>query len=128
MSTVSVYCPCCSNLAYINCCGPFHTNKANPASPEAMMRSRYAAYVLHLIDYLVATTHAETRNLYRKKDIENWSKQNLWLKLEIISAAKDKVEFKAYYQHDSKNFIHHENSTFKMENKRWYYLSGEYFN
>lgn len=125
---MGVKCPCCSNFEYRNCCEPFHLNKAIPATPEVTMRSRYAAYALHLIDYLIATTHPETRNLHRKKDIENWSKQNLWLKLEIISATHDKVEFKAYYCYGSEEYIHHENSTFKMENQRWYYLSGTYFN
>lgn len=124
---MTVNCPCCSNFEYHNCCEPFHTNQTIPTTPEAMMRSRYAAYVLHLTDYLIATIHPETRNLHRKKDIESWSKQNTWLKLEIISATNDKVEFKAHYQYGSKNFIHHENSSFKMENKRWYYLSGAYF-
>ncbi len=120
-------CPCCSNLPYQSCCEPFHANHTIPATPEALMRSRYAAYALHLIDYLIETTHASIRHFCNKKDIENWSKQNLWLKLEIISAFNDKVEFKAYYQYGSRNFIHHENSTFKMENKRWYYLNGDYF-
>ena len=124
---MSVNCTCCSNLAYHNCCEPFHTNKAVPTTPETLMRSRYAAYVLQLIDYLVGTTHPETRNLYRKKDIENWAKQNLWLKLEIMSTTHDTVEFKAYYRQGSRDYTHHEKSTFKMENKRWYYLSGEYF-
>ena len=128
MSIVLVKCPCCSNLAYENCCEPFHKNQDIPATPEALMRSRYAAYALHLIDYLIETTHPDIRHLHLKKDIEKWSKQNYWLKLEIISAINTKVEFKAYYQFNAKNFIHHESSTFKMENKRWYYLSGEYFN
>ncbi len=121
-------CPCCSNLPYSNCCEPFHTNQAIPANPEALMRSRYGAYALYLIDYLIATTYPNIRHLHLKKDIENWSKQNVWLKLEIISALDDQVEFKAYFESDSKQYIHHENSTFKMKNRRWYYLSGEYFN
>ena len=119
-------CPCCSNLEYHNCCEPFHTNKELPSTPEALMRSLYAAYALHLIDYLIATTHSQTRNLHLKKDVENWAKQNIWLKLEIIAASNDKVEFKAYYRNAAKDYTHHENSTFKMENNRWYYLSGEY--
>lgn len=120
-------CPCCSNIAYSNCCEPFHKNQTLPTTPEATMRSRYAAYALHLIDYLLETTHSETRDLHRKQDIENWAKQNVWLQLEIISAQNDKVEFRAYYQSGIKKYTHHENSTFKMENDRWYYLSGEYF-
>lgn len=120
-------CPCCSNLTYQSCCEPFHTNQANPLTPEALMRSRYSAYALHLIHYLLETTHPNIRNLHLKKDIENWSKQNLWIKLEIISAVIDQIEFKAHFQTGSKNFIHHELSTFKLENGKWYYLSGEYF-
>lgn len=123
-----VNCPCCSNLAYDKCCEPFHVKQTYPSTPEALMRSRYAAYVLNLISYLIETTHVETRHLHKRKDIKNWSLQNHWLKLEIISAFNDKVEFKAFYQFNSKNYLHHENSTFKMENGKWYYLSGEYFN
>ena len=123
-----INCPCCSSFSYQNCCEPFHTNITIPLTPEALMRSRYAAYALNLVDYLIETTHPENRHLQQKKDIENWSRQNSWLKLEIISAVDDQVEFKAYYQSNSKNFIHHENSIFKMKNYKWYYLSGKYFN
>ncbi|MCZ4243549.1 YchJ family protein [Pedobacter punctiformis] len=120
-------CACCSGLSYADCCKPFHQNKAIPASAEALMRSRYCAYALHLIDYLVETTHKSQRHLHAKKAVQNWAVANIWLKLEICEAMGEVVEFKAYYQNGSQLHIHHERSTFKLEHGKWYYLSGQFF-
>ena len=127
-NSMSDLCPCCSTLSYADCCEPYHLGMAKPATPEILMRSRYCAYALHLIDYLVQTTHPANRNLYQKDEIENWAKRSQWLKLEICNANQDKVEFKAYYLNGGTTYIHHENSTFKKEHGIWYYLKGSYFN
>jgi SEC-C motif-containing protein len=121
-------CPCCSNLIYAKCCEPYHLNMMVPATPEKLMRSRYSAYVMHLVAYLMQTTHPLVRYLYDEKEIENWAKANTWLKLEICVAQKDKVEFKAQYQNGLNTTIHHEISTFKKDNGVWYYLKGIFFN
>lgn len=121
-------CFCCSNLSYIQCCQPYHLGVSRAATPEILMRSRYSAYALHLIDYLVETTHPTKRHLYKKNEIENWATSNQWLKLEICKAHKDRVEFKAYYQNGAVTYIHHEDSLFKKEHRIWYYLEGAYFN
>lgn len=120
-------CFCCSNLSYDHCCQPYHLGTAKPATPEILMRSRYSAYALHLIDYLIQTTHPSKRHLYKRNEIENWATNNHWVKLEICKAKKDKVEFKAYYQQGIQTYMHHENSTFKKEQGVWYYLEGSYF-
>lgn len=122
-----VLCPCCTNLSYQNCCAPYHQGLAQAASPEILMRSRYSAYALHLIDYLIQTTHPSQRHLYSKKDIENWAKSSIWLKLEICRAVNDRVEFKAFYQSGTMTITHHELSTFKKEQETWYYLKGSHF-
>ena len=122
------FCPCCSTLSYVDCCQPYHLGVDRPVTPEILMRSRYSAYALHLIDYLIQTTHPVSRPQYQKDEIEHWAKSNYWLKLEICHAHQDKVEFKAYYQQGLKTYIHHENSTFKKEKGIWYYLKGSYFN
>lgn len=124
---MSESCFCCSNLSYAQCCQPHHLGAAKPATPEMLMRSRYSAYALHLIDYLVKTTHPSKRYLNQKSDIEQWATSNRWLRLEICNAHQDKVEFKAYYQQGDQVHIHHEYSTFKKENGIWYYLKGDYF-
>lgn len=39
----------------------------------------------------------------------------------------NKVEFKAHYtDEDGEKQMHHELSTFKMIQNRWYYVSGEF--
>ena len=117
-------CPCCSRINYQSCCEPYHIGKLKAPSPEALMRSRYAAYSLQLIDYLVQTTHPSVRMLYDKKSIAKWARENKWLKLEILSTKTDKVRFKAHYQSKDQYFIHHEDSTFEQEDGNWYYVKG----
>ena len=120
-------CPCGSNFSYIDCCQPYHQNKMLPPTPETLMRSRYTAYALHLVDYLMETTHPAKRILYNKVDIENWAKKNKWLRLEICQTNNDVVTFKAYYEHQLQLEIHHERSIFKKDGNRWFYFSGSYF-
>jgi SEC-C motif-containing protein len=119
-------CRCCSNLNYANCCEPYHLKQQKPLTPEQLMRSRFTAYAMHLIDYLIATTHASQRHLYQKNEIEHWAKSNVWLKLEICEAKNEIVEFKAYYRNGLKQFVHHERSVFKKESDTWFYLKGTY--
>lgn len=120
-------CPCCSDLKYQDCCETYHKGIANPPTPEALMRSRYSAYSLHLINYLVQSTHPSVRNLYLEEDIANWAKANDWLKLEILTTQRNKVRFKAHYQNGAQYLVHHEDSTFEQENGIWYYIKGEFF-
>lgn len=120
-------CKCCSGLSYHNCCKPFHQKQMLAPTPEVLMRSRYCAYALHLADYLVATTHPSVRHLYPKDAILAWAKANVWLRLEICNAAKDTVEFKAFYTHQNTMHIHHECSTFLKDKSQWFYLKGTYF-
>ena len=120
-------CYCCAKLSYENCCAPYHQNLAVAATPEILMRSRYSAYALNLVDYLLQTTYPSHRQLYKKEDLAHWATSNTWLKLEICSAQKDVVEFKAYYQNGGKQYIHHERSVFKLNDKVWYYFSSTNF-
>ena len=52
-------CPCGSGASYPRCCGRLHAG-APAADAEALMRSRYCAYVLLLEDYLRHTWHPDT--------------------------------------------------------------------
>lgn len=53
--------PCpCGNGAYATCCGRFHRGEAVPHTAEALMRSRYSAYVLGDEGWLRQTWHAST--------------------------------------------------------------------
>ena len=118
-------CPCCSGKLYSECCEPFHQKKKFAKNAEELMRSRYSAYVFPNADYLWETTIPENRKFYDKQEMEDWGKANTWNKLEIVNTSKSRIEFKAYYTNPAgKSQIHHEISTFKNVNNRWYYVSG----
>ena len=89
-------CYCNSNKSFENCCEPFLNKTIFPKTPEQLMRSRYAAYVLQKADYLMETTHIFERKYYSKSEILQWSKSNTWVKLEVVEAFDNIVEFKAY--------------------------------
>lgn len=117
---------CCGNeKPFEDCCQPLIEGKSKAKTAEQLMRSRYAAYVHHAIEYLIETTHFSTRKYYRRKDIEKWSKESTWLKLEILFASENQVEFKAYFRNKSTQIeIHHEKSTFIFENNQWFFVEG----
>lgn len=125
---MSLYvCPCGSGLAYTQCCRPFHAGKAAPTA-EALMRSRYSAYVLADAAYLHRSWHSSTR---LSKKILAQSKGLHWEKLEIIHTeagqSEDQtgfVEFIAYFFEDGQAQHLHERSRFVREKGRWVYLDA----
>ncbi|MBW8848652.1 MAG: hypothetical protein JF607_27295, partial [Burkholderiales bacterium] len=55
-------CPCGHPQLYAACCGRWHAAHAQSGTltaptPEALMRSRYSAFVLDLRPYLLASWH-----------------------------------------------------------------------
>lgn len=125
---MSKVCYCGSSNSYKECCEKFINSSQNAPTAEALMRSRYSAYATQAVGYLIATTAVLQRKLLIKSDILEWSQSNKWNKLEIIAATENTVEFKAYYT-DSNNlsYIHHEKSTFIIEDGKWYYVDGEFY-
>jgi SEC-C motif-containing protein len=51
-----------------------------------------------------------------------------WLKLDVLNAYENIVEFKAYYKENGKIAVLHEKSFFIEENGVWKYKDGELFN
>lgn len=120
-------CYCGSEKEYANCCQPYHLGREKAPTAEALMRSRYAAYCVKNVDYLLATTHASTRKYHDKVATLAFASENHWAKLEILNASETIVEFKAYYLNSSLTAqVHYEKSTFVKEDGSWYYVDGEY--
>jgi SEC-C motif-containing protein len=120
-------CHCGSSLSFKNCCEPYIKNLQKAPTAEALMRSRYSAFATGAADYLVSTTHPSKRKFHNKTEILEWSKNNHWIKLEVLSTTKTTVTFKAYFlDYELKAQIHNEHSTFIFENGNWYYVNGEY--
>lgn len=57
MSSKSIPCPCTSGKRYGDCCAPLHDGAREPQEGEELVRSRYAAFALGKIDYLIKTLH-----------------------------------------------------------------------
>jgi len=120
-------CPCGSAIALENCCLSLLKGEQFAQTAEALMRSRYTAYVLANATYLVDTTHPKMRHLYSKKSILQWASENQWLRLEIEYAAALQVIFRAYFKDkDGKEHQHYENSTFELLGDKIYYVSGTF--
>jgi SEC-C motif-containing protein len=118
-------CPCESGLVYERCCGRWHGGEPAPDA-QALMRSRYSAFVMCNEPYLLATWH-ETK---RPASIEFEPRQK-WLGLKIVDARTTgentaEVEFIARYRIGGGSAARlHERSRFVKENDRWLYVDGD---
>lgn len=121
------FCPCESGKLYNICCEPAHKG-STAATAEALMRSRYTAYVLGLEDYLLKTWAAETRPAALNLSADRLTK---WLGLQVKRAENTSetsaiVEFVARYKINGKAERLHEISQFVRVDGYWYYLAGTY--
>lgn len=126
-------CYCKSNKLYRDCCQPIHQGLAQATTAEALMRSRYSAFAIADINYLMRSHHPATRPVRDKKNILAFAKSVHWLGLQIVSTkaglegdSEGWVEFKATYLEQGKPHCIHENSYFVKEGAQWYYKSGEH--
>ena len=120
-------CPCrkkSETVAYVDCCGPFHSGLRAAATAEALMRSRYSAFALGKPDYLAATWHASTR-----PDHIGIEPERIWLQLRVVEARTEgdraTVEFIARSRLGGAGQALHEVSRFVREAGRWYYVDGK---
>ena len=89
------------------------------------MRSRYSAFALRLIDYLIFTSSKALNSQQSRKNLRHWAKANTWMNLEILYASNDQVTFKAYYKdQNQQKQVHHERSYFIREDGQWKYDKG----
>ncbi len=123
----SAPCPCGRPLPYAACCGRWHAGELHLLAPdaEALMRSRYSAFVRGLADYLLATWHPRTRPaaLSLEEGVH-------WLGLQVrqhrvLDEAHATVEFVARSKQGGRATRLHETSRFVREDGRWYYVDGD---
>jgi SEC-C motif-containing protein len=122
-------CYCGSKKSFQKCCESFINGIEKAPTALALMQSRYSAYATLQANYLLDTTHISERNYYSRSEILLWATSNHWLQLEILKSTETTVEFKAYFLDNKlQKQIHHELSTFKLENGSWFYVDGQFFN
>lgn len=127
-------CHCNSKDSFETCCQPIIKTQLLAKTAQQLMRSRYSAYVVADIDYLLKSHYSKTRPTKDRKAILNWTKSVRWVRLEIISTedglatdSRGMVEFKAFYIEDGVLQSIHERSIFVKENNLWFYKSGEHY-
>lgn len=118
-------CPCGLPASYDACCGRFHAvGGAAAPTAEALMRSRYSAFVKGDTAYLLRTWHPRTRPA--RLDLDPGMR---WTGLEILDTADGSafhttgtVTFRASYRGGSL----HERSRFERVDGAWVYVDGEF--
>lgn len=121
-------CACGSGQDRAACCGPYLDGTASAPTAEALMRSRYAAFVEGREDYLLATWAAATRPASMEL-----APEQRWLGLAIrateAGGPDDEtgwVEFIARSRVRGQGVRLHERSRFRREDGRWVYVNGEF--
>jgi SEC-C motif-containing protein len=123
------HCPCCSGQSYADCCGLLHGGKA-AATAEALMRSRYCAFVKEDMGYLAKTMRPPASLDFDVEGSAEWAQSLRWLGLKVIESQlrmggqQATVEFVASFVEDGEPRFLHERSLFKQHKGRWYYVSS----
>jgi SEC-C motif-containing protein len=124
-------CPCGSGRPLADCCLPYIKNGVPAPTAEALMRSRYTAYTMAEIDYLVATHDTGPNDEVDRELTGRWARESEWLSLEVKGTEKGAatddtgvVEFIARYKANGTEQAHHERSRFRKKDGRWFYVDG----
>ncbi len=125
-------CVCGVGESTETCCLPIIQGKAKAKTAEALMRSRYAAYVLKEIDYLLDSIHPDSPGEADRRTTEAWAQAADWKGIEVVSTEaggeedeEGMVEFIAHFEIKGVPQTHHEKARFKRHNKKWLYLDGD---
>ncbi|WP_328497370.1 YchJ family metal-binding protein [Streptomyces sp. NBC_00414] len=116
-------CPCGLAKTYEECCGRFHRGEGAAPTAEALMRSRYCAFVKRDEAYLLRTWHPRTRPT--RLDLDPATR---WTALEILATTEGTpfhttgtVTFRATYAGGSLQ----EHSRFERADGTWVYVDGD---
>ena len=120
-------CPCGSNLEFEACCGPIIAGAPAPTA-EALMRSRYSAFVQRDYVHLERSLSAAQREDFDPADAKRWAENSEWLGLTIHQTEKGgkddtegMVHFTAKFRTEDKEHDHTEAAVFTREEGKWVY-------
>ena len=124
-------CPCSSGRKFKRCCLRLHRGVI-AATPELLMRSRYAAYAVGDVDYIIATTDPEGPQFQSdraawSRSIAAFSTATRFERLEIRSSSpivdeRGEVEFVAGLSREGEDVSFVERSAFVRRDGRWLYV------
>jgi SEC-C motif-containing protein len=124
-------CPCTSGKEFAVCCEPILTQQQKATTAEQLMRSRYTAYALGNVDWIVESQSPEGRQFVDRRATEEWSRRAEWRRMEVVEVkdggpddAEGFVDFKAYYTIGGEDITHHEVASFRQDEGTWYFVDG----
>ena len=119
-------CPCGTVLSYGECCGKYHTG-TNAPTAEALMRSRFSAFVTGDEEYLLRTWDPVTR----PEALDLADSPIRFYRLDILDTqggglmdSSGVVEFEAFYKGSAVG-SQRERSSFRRFDGTWVYSTGE---
>lgn len=129
-----VRCPC-GGGNYDSCCGRFHAG-AEPETPEALMRSRYSAFVKRDVAYLWKTLHHDHDDkrdeaIFADAMRRHFASRVAYLGLAILGSTEPDAEgiatvaFRATVKRAGKDASFTERSLFAHDGVGWRYLTGD---
>ena len=125
-------CPCGSGQKYKRCCGPLHRGHPSP-TPNAVMRARYCAYAIGLVEYIIRTTDPtgpmwQTDKDRWRADIEDFCRNTEFIGLTLseitVNADHAYVQFSAQISQNGVRTVMTERSSFSLTMGEWRYVSG----
>ena len=118
-------CPCDSKRNFDECCGPIIAGTPAPTA-EALMRSRYTAFVKRMLDHVERTHAPEVRDDFNRAEAERLAEECEWQGLEIRRATETgdtaEVEYVMRFCLENKSIAKTTLSRFRRDNGQWLYV------
>lgn len=122
-------CPCGTGLKFAECCAPFLEGRQPAPTAEALMRSRYTAFAVQDVPYLLRSWHRSTRPASLDLDDQAGF---AWHGLEVLETEgggpeeqNGVVEFVANFSGHGQEHRLHERAQFVCEEGQWLYVDGK---
>ena len=127
-------CPCGSGDSLLQCCGPLHRGRLKAETAEQLMRSRYSAYALSEVDYLIAThPDAASPAAERRRELRASCRQTRWHGLKVLASEAGRsddlegtVRFEAVFSVGGARQVLREHSLFRRRDSEakgpWLYI------
>ena len=120
-------CPCGSDRDFAQCCGPIIEGAPAPTA-EALMRSRYTAFVKRKLDHVERTHAPEVRADFNRAEAERLAEECEWRGLEIRSATETgdtaEVEFVMRFCREQQEVTKTALANFRRDAGQWLYVSS----
>jgi SEC-C motif-containing protein len=121
-------CSCGSNISFEKCCGPI-LNGELATTAEALMRSRYSAFVHRKLDHVERTNAPEIAGDFNRAEAERLAEECDWHGLQILNVKEvgdaAQIEFVIKFKRDGQDMAQAELASFRRENGQWLYESGQ---